>query len=79
MNGKLRNYVIGLLAVALIGALGYWNIRPESFMERQATAESGTRAIVTIASESAACASANAPTRAKDRVFTRICSPLSSR
>ena len=36
MNGKLRNYLIGLLAVALIGALGYWNIRPESFMERRA-------------------------------------------
>lgn len=33
MNGKLRNYLIGLLAIALIGALGYWNIRPESFME----------------------------------------------
>ena len=42
MNGKLRNYVIGLLAVALIGALGYWNVRPESFMERQAAAESDT-------------------------------------
>ena len=40
MNGKLRNYVIGLLAVTLIGALGYWNIRPESFMERRA-AEAG--------------------------------------
>lgn len=38
MNGKLRNYLIGLLAIALIGALGYWNIRPESFMERR-TAE----------------------------------------
>jgi lipopolysaccharide export system protein LptC len=42
MNGKLRNYVIGLLAVALVGALGYWNIRPESFMERRAAAESDT-------------------------------------
>ena len=42
MNGKLRNYVIGLLAVALIGALGYWNVRPESFMEHQAAAESDT-------------------------------------
>ena len=39
MNGKLRNYVIGLLAVALIGALGYWNVRPESFMDRRAAAE----------------------------------------
>jgi lipopolysaccharide export system protein LptC len=38
MNGKLRNYLIGLVAVALIGALGYWNIRPESFMDRQAAA-----------------------------------------
>ena len=39
MNGKLRNYVIGLLAVALLGALGYWNVRPESFMEPQVAAE----------------------------------------
>ncbi|MBD9427542.1 LPS export ABC transporter periplasmic protein LptC [Pseudomonas sp. PDM15] len=39
MNGKLRNYVIGLLAVALIGALGYWNVRPETFMDRRAAAE----------------------------------------
>src|SRR5690606_35836457 len=39
MNGKLRNYMFGLLAVALIGALGYWNVRPESFMERRAAAE----------------------------------------
>lgn len=40
MNGKLRTYLIGLLLVALVGALGYWNVRPESFMERKAaTAE----------------------------------------
>ncbi|WP_043309141.1 LPS export ABC transporter periplasmic protein LptC [Pseudomonas sp. ML96] len=39
MNGKLRNYLFALLTVALVGALGYWNIRPESFMERQAAAE----------------------------------------
>lgn len=41
MNGKLRNYLIGLVAVALIGALGYWNVRPETFMERQANDEAG--------------------------------------
>ncbi|MEO4045757.1 LPS export ABC transporter periplasmic protein LptC [Pseudomonas sp. CAU 1711] len=35
MNGKLRTYLFGTLLVALVGALGYWNVRPESFMERK--------------------------------------------
>lgn len=37
MNGKLRNYALGTLIVALLGAVGYWNVRPESFMDKQAS------------------------------------------
>lgn len=40
MNSKLRNYVVGLLIVALLAAVGYWNVRPESFMEKNAGNES---------------------------------------
>lgn len=39
MNGKLRNYLMALVAIVLVGALGYWNVRPESFMEKKAAAE----------------------------------------
>ena len=39
MNGKLRNYLIGSLIVALLAAVGYWNVRPESFMDKRASGE----------------------------------------
>ena len=39
MNGKLRNYVIGTLIVALLTAVGYWNVRPESFMDKHTSSE----------------------------------------
>lgn len=39
MNGKLRNYLIGALIAALLVAVGYWNVRPESFMDKRASSE----------------------------------------
>lgn len=39
MNGKLRNYLTGSLIVALLAAVGYWNVRPESFMDKRASGE----------------------------------------
>lgn len=36
MPGKLRNILLATLIAALLVALGYWNIRPESFMEKTA-------------------------------------------
>ncbi|MBD9485481.1 LPS export ABC transporter periplasmic protein LptC [Pseudomonas sp. PDM14] len=39
MFAKLRRPVIFTLIAALLVAVGYWNIRPESFMERQTVAE----------------------------------------
>ncbi len=37
MTGKLRNYLLGGLIAALLIAVGYWNVRPESFMDKTAS------------------------------------------
>lgn len=39
MPGKLRNALLATLIAALLVALGYWNIRPESFMDKPAKAD----------------------------------------
>ncbi|MBC9252146.1 LPS export ABC transporter periplasmic protein LptC [Pseudomonas alcaligenes] len=39
MPGKLRNALLAILVAALLAAVGYWNIRPESFMDKPSVAE----------------------------------------
>ncbi|WP_447589422.1 LPS export ABC transporter periplasmic protein LptC [Aquipseudomonas campi] len=39
MLAKLRLPLIACFVAALLAAIGYWNIRPETFMDRAATAE----------------------------------------
>ncbi|TBU98912.1 LPS export ABC transporter periplasmic protein LptC [Stutzerimonas kirkiae] len=45
MLRKLRLPVILALAIALLVAVGYWNIRPESFMRQAETTRSATPAV----------------------------------
>lgn len=45
MLRKIRFTLLLMLLAALFGALGYWNIRPESFMERQAKMAESSDAI----------------------------------
>ena len=37
MNPTLRTFLPFAVVAALLVAIGYWNIRPESFMERTST------------------------------------------
>ncbi|HSC84358.1 MAG TPA: LPS export ABC transporter periplasmic protein LptC [Pseudomonas sp.] len=39
MPGKLRNVLLATLIAALLAAVGYWNIRPESFLDKPSAAE----------------------------------------
>ena len=45
MSKNFRLALILIPVAALLIALGYWNIRPESFMERQASAQADENAI----------------------------------
>lgn len=45
MLRKLRQTLLFILIAAIFGALGYWNIRPESFMEHRAATPANQDAI----------------------------------